>query len=142
MLFFLLVPWGCFLLWRIRRAYVFHSNELPAIVALHVMILVSFTMTLIDTPYAPSTTPTTPHGRVVGMTSLQWNPLLYMYANCALLLIPTAWTIWIQRRLVDLPMSIVQLLLLGGLVYWLSFAQLPDACDYSNPKVMRLSLCG
>ncbi len=70
MLFFLLVPWGCFLLWRIRRAYVFHSNELPAIVALHIMILVSFTMTLIDTPYAPSTTPTTPHGRVVGMTSL------------------------------------------------------------------------
>lgn len=99
-------------------------------------------MTLIDTPYASTASPMTPHGRIVGMASLQWNPILYIYADCAFLLIPTAWTIWIQRRLVHLPMLIMQLLLISGLVYWLGFAQLPNVCDYGNPKVMRLSLCG
>ncbi len=142
MLFFLLLPWACFLLWRIRRPYVFHPNELHTIFVLHIIILTIFTMTFIDNPYGSSGVPMTPHGRIVGMASLKWNSSLYLYGNVALLLIPTAWTIWIQHRRVHLQMSIVQLLLLGGLVYWLGFAQLPaNPCDYSNPKLLRLALC-
>lgn len=139
---FLFVPWVCFLLWRIRRPYVFHPNELPVILALHAILLIHFTMTLIDTPYASSGFSQNEEGRFFGMPRLLWNPRLYVCANGALLLIPTGWTIWIQHRQVHLSMLIIQLLLLGGLVYWLGFAQLPtNPCDYSNPKLLRLGIC-
>jgi hypothetical protein len=36
----------------------------------------------------------------------------------------------------------VQLIFAGVAVYWLITGQIPDACDYSNPWMARLVLCG
>ncbi|MDX2007960.1 MAG: hypothetical protein SFU83_22185 [Meiothermus sp.] len=141
-LIFLAPLWYFVLLARVPASYVLHPKEAPVLFTVHMVLLVVFVSTLLLNPYSASEPVTTPSGRVLGRGVAVWNPWLEGSARAALLAFPYAWVVWIQRRQVNSATLSVQLLFAGGAAYWLLTGAIPDACDYSNPWMARMGLCG
>lgn len=141
-LIFLAPLWYFVLLARVPAAFVLHPKEGSALLTFHIVLFAVFAYTLLLNPYSASEPVTTPSGRVVGRGVAVWNPWLEGSARGALLAFPYAWVVWLQRRRVNWAMLSVQVVFGGVVAYWLLMGAIPDACDYSNPWMARMGLCG
>lgn len=141
-LIFLVPAWYFFLLARVPANFVLHPREGTVLLVLHLGLLAVFVLTLFLSPYSTSEPITTPSGRVIGRGVVVWNPWLEGSARLALLSFPSAWVLWVQQRRIHKAMLSAQLAFAGMVAFWLLTGEVPDACDYSNPLMARLVLCG